>query len=83
MLKEQTNNPRINWAYLPYSMHMAGPRGMYMCVCVCVRTCVFVRVCVSVHVLVSNVYLTSLAFNSVREYFFKLYLLILFNFDFF
>lgn len=27
VLKEQTNNPRINWAYLPYSMHMAGPRG--------------------------------------------------------
>jgi len=20
------NNPRIRWAYLPYSMHMAGPR---------------------------------------------------------
>ena len=29
VLKEQTNNPRINWAYLPYSMHMAGPRGTY------------------------------------------------------
>mmetsp|Transcript_19342 Transcript_19342/g.43699 ORF Transcript_19342/g.43699 Transcript_19342/m.43699 type:complete len:431 (+) Transcript_19342:87-1379(+) len=26
VLKEQTQNPRINWAYLPYSMHMAGPR---------------------------------------------------------
>lgn len=26
VLKEQTNNPRIFWAYLPYSMHMAGPR---------------------------------------------------------
>lgn len=26
MLKEETKNPRINWAYLPYSMHMAGPR---------------------------------------------------------
>jgi len=26
VLKEQTANPRINWAYLPYSMHMAGPR---------------------------------------------------------
>lgn len=26
VLKEQTNNPRIIWAYLPYSMHMAGPR---------------------------------------------------------
>jgi sulfate adenylyltransferase len=26
VLKEQTNNPRIVWAYLPYSMHMAGPR---------------------------------------------------------
>jgi sulfate adenylyltransferase len=26
VLKEQTANPRVNWAYLPYSMHMAGPR---------------------------------------------------------
>ena len=26
VLKEQTNNPRIFWSYLPYSMHMAGPR---------------------------------------------------------
>lgn len=26
VLKEQTANPRIFWAYLPYSMHMAGPR---------------------------------------------------------
>lgn len=26
VLKEQTNNPRIVWSYLPYSMHMAGPR---------------------------------------------------------
>ena len=26
VLKEQTANPRIVWAYLPYSMHMAGPR---------------------------------------------------------
>jgi sulfate adenylyltransferase len=26
VLKEQTNNPRIIWSYLPYSMHMAGPR---------------------------------------------------------
>lgn len=26
VLKEQTKNPRIFWAYLPYSMHMAGPR---------------------------------------------------------
>lgn len=26
VLKTQTNNPRIVWAYLPYSMHMAGPR---------------------------------------------------------
>lgn len=26
VLKEETANPRINWAYLPYSMHMAGPR---------------------------------------------------------
>lgn len=26
VLKEQTQNPRIFWAYLPYSMHMAGPR---------------------------------------------------------
>lgn len=22
----QVNNPRLRWAYLPYSMHMAGPR---------------------------------------------------------
>jgi len=26
VLKEQVNNPRIIWSYLPYSMHMAGPR---------------------------------------------------------
>jgi len=26
VLKEQTKNPRTFWAYLPYSMHMAGPR---------------------------------------------------------
>jgi len=26
VLKEETANPRVNWAYLPYSMHMAGPR---------------------------------------------------------
>ncbi len=26
VLKEQVNNPRVIWAYLPYSMHMAGPR---------------------------------------------------------
>merc|ERR1711871_697658 len=26
VLKDQVNNPKINWAYLPYSMHMAGPR---------------------------------------------------------
>lgn len=26
VLKEQVNNARIKWAYLPYSMHMAGPR---------------------------------------------------------
>jgi len=26
VLKEETKNPRIQWAYLPYSMHMAGPR---------------------------------------------------------
>ena len=26
VLKEQTQNPRVHWAYLPYSMHMAGPR---------------------------------------------------------
>mmetsp|Transcript_32132 Transcript_32132/g.83697 ORF Transcript_32132/g.83697 Transcript_32132/m.83697 type:complete len:440 (+) Transcript_32132:57-1376(+) len=26
VLKEELNNPRIKWAYLPYSMHMAGPR---------------------------------------------------------
>ena len=26
VLKKETNNPAIQWAYLPYSMHMAGPR---------------------------------------------------------
>lgn len=26
VLKEETHNPRLRWAYLPYSMHMAGPR---------------------------------------------------------
>lgn len=26
VLKEETANPRTRWAYLPYSMHMAGPR---------------------------------------------------------
>jgi len=26
VLKEETKNPRTKWAYLPYSMHMAGPR---------------------------------------------------------
>ncbi|KAJ9453590.1 Sulfate adenylyltransferase [Diplonema papillatum] len=26
VLKEETHNPRVNWAYMPYSMHMAGPR---------------------------------------------------------
>ncbi|PSC72960.1 Sulfate adenylyltransferase isoform A [Micractinium conductrix] len=26
VLKEEANNPRLRWAYLPYSMHMAGPR---------------------------------------------------------
>lgn len=26
VLKEETNNPSIQWEYLPYSMHMAGPR---------------------------------------------------------
>ncbi len=25
-LKEQTKDPRVHWAYMPYSMHMAGPR---------------------------------------------------------
>ena len=25
-LAEEVSNPRIKWAYLPYSMHMAGPR---------------------------------------------------------
>ncbi len=25
-LATEVNNPRIKWAYLPYSMHMAGPR---------------------------------------------------------
>jgi len=26
VLKAELNNPRVAWAYLPYSMHMAGPR---------------------------------------------------------
>lgn len=26
VLKEQTKDPRVMWSYLPYSMHMAGPR---------------------------------------------------------
>ena len=26
VLKEEVGNPRLRWAYLPYSMHMAGPR---------------------------------------------------------
>jgi len=26
VLKEETENPRTFWEYLPYSMHMAGPR---------------------------------------------------------
>jgi hypothetical protein len=26
VLKAETANPRLRWAYLPYSMHMAGPR---------------------------------------------------------
>jgi len=26
VLKKELNNDRIKWAYLPYSMHMAGPR---------------------------------------------------------
>lgn len=26
VLKEELSNPRVQWAYLPYSMHMAGPR---------------------------------------------------------
>jgi len=26
VLKEETNNERTRWEYLPYSMHMAGPR---------------------------------------------------------
>eukprot|EP01064_Diplonema_japonicum_P039590 TRINITY_DN9971_c0_g1_i3.p1 TRINITY_DN9971_c0_g1~~TRINITY_DN9971_c0_g1_i3.p1 ORF type:complete len:399 (+),score=118.47 TRINITY_DN9971_c0_g1_i3:70-1266(+) len=26
VLKAETANPRVQWAYLPYSMHMAGPR---------------------------------------------------------
>ena len=26
VLKDETANPRLRWAYLPYSMHMAGPR---------------------------------------------------------
>jgi ATP sulfurylase len=26
VLKQEIDNPAIRWAYLPYSMHMAGPR---------------------------------------------------------
>lgn len=26
VLKTEVNNPKLRWAYLPYSMHMAGPR---------------------------------------------------------
>ena len=26
VLKQEVDNPKIRWAYLPYSMHMAGPR---------------------------------------------------------
>jgi len=26
VLKKELSNPRVRWAYLPYSMHMAGPR---------------------------------------------------------
>lgn len=26
VLKAETKNPRVQWEYLPYSMHMAGPR---------------------------------------------------------
>jgi hypothetical protein len=26
VLKAEAANPRLRWAYLPYSMHMAGPR---------------------------------------------------------
>lgn len=26
VLKEEVANPQLRWAYLPYSMHMAGPR---------------------------------------------------------
>ena len=26
VLQKEVNNPRVKWAYLPYSMHMAGPR---------------------------------------------------------
>ena len=26
VLKEEVANPKLRWAYLPYSMHMAGPR---------------------------------------------------------
>ncbi|CAD7704250.1 unnamed protein product [Ostreobium quekettii] len=26
VLKQETSNPALRWAYLPYSMHMAGPR---------------------------------------------------------
>jgi len=26
VLQKEVPNPRVNWAYLPYSMHMAGPR---------------------------------------------------------
>lgn len=50
VLKKEVNNPRLRWAYLPYSMHMAGPReaiqhmiirknyGAHACLC-CKHTC--------------------------------------------
>lgn len=33
VLKEETANPRVRWAYLPYSMHMAGPREVSFVEC--------------------------------------------------
>lgn len=33
VLAEETKNPRIQWDYLPYSMHMAGPREAIQVTC--------------------------------------------------
>ena len=35
VLKEETENPQLRWAYLPYSMHMAGPREAIQHMIIC------------------------------------------------